>query len=383
MFRKAVNLARAAVVRANSLISKGKIKTGSWSGPTATRENSKIEEDGWVEFGKWYLGRDPAFGDETKGHYKFPFSNDFENIHAGGVRAAITRAAQQDYTSIENAARTLYEKIKAKLEDEGRSLPAWDSHTLDGKTVTFEHEGTKIHALVDRDENLLHGRLAYPDETGLLVVTDNPVLLKREEVVIIERALAPKPEKIREFEIQSEFDVDKKFTELKNGEGRVVDFQDVRIDGYASTFQDTTPADRIGDYVLPGAFRATLPLYKKNPVVLIDHRNLTQNTAAIVEKIGEDKTGLYYQAKISNAPDLSWLRWRIVEKAVRATSIGGIFHYLDDNFGIERVDLYEFSIVPVPMNPDALFSARALDKASMAKFYKFLGQNRRAGIAQK
>jgi hypothetical protein len=41
-------------------------------------------------------------GEDTKGHYKFPYG-DFEKVHRCGVISAESRAAQQDYEDIDNA----------------------------------------------------------------------------------------------------------------------------------------------------------------------------------------------------------------------------------------------------------------------------------------
>lgn len=45
------------------------------------------------EYGQWYLGIDTEMGEETKGHYKFPYG-DFRKVHRCGVISAESRAAQ-------------------------------------------------------------------------------------------------------------------------------------------------------------------------------------------------------------------------------------------------------------------------------------------------
>ncbi|MFE3031661.1 hypothetical protein ACFXKY_08420 [Streptomyces canus] len=75
--------------------------------PSAADENAHLEEHGFNEYARWYLGVDDEMGEETKGRYKFPYG-DFDRVHRCGVLAAEVRAAQQKYTDIENAAAHLH-----------------------------------------------------------------------------------------------------------------------------------------------------------------------------------------------------------------------------------------------------------------------------------
>jgi len=154
----------------------------------------------------------------------------------------------------------------------------------------------------------------------------------------------------------------KTYTEIKGGDGGVVDFKDVTIRGYLSTFQATTAADRVGDYVLPGAFKDSIPMFMTNPVLLIDHRNSVDFLAGSFTTVREDAKGLYIEATLSNAPTdhMRSIRWKVAEGHLRSLSMGGLFHYESDGRGIFRVDLAEGSLVPVPANQDALITTRAL-----------------------
>lgn len=163
---------------------------------------------------------------------------------------------------------------------------------------------------------------------------------------------------VKSGKLAVEFDK-KTAVEIKNGE-KIIDYQNVIIKGYLSTFVTKTLADRIGDYVLPGAFTDTLKTFFKNPVSLIDHENKVFSIAGQFLSAEEDKEGLAVEIKITDAPDMAGLRIRIVERSVRTLSMGGLFYYLDDGRGIYKVDLFEGSIVAVPMNQDAIFSARSL-----------------------
>ncbi|GAA1659903.1 hypothetical protein GCM10009744_61750 [Kribbella alba] len=110
-----VKLNKRAFEHAKSLIEKGQTvmdERDDWSEhePTAAQENEYLKEHGWDEYGQWYLGLDDEMGDETKGHYKFPYG-DFRRVHRCGVISAEVRAAQQDYEDIKNAAAELHKLL--------------------------------------------------------------------------------------------------------------------------------------------------------------------------------------------------------------------------------------------------------------------------------
>lgn len=151
----------------------------------------------------------------------------------------------------------------------------------------------------------------------------------------------------------------KTFDIIKDGDA-VIDYTNVRIKGYLSTFKNVTESDRQGDYVEPGAFTETLKRFGQNPVLLADHRNSTQFLAGSFTMFKEDKNGLYIEALLSNAPDIQSIRFKVAESHLRTLSMGGVFHYKEDGRGIFKVDLWEGSLTPIPANQDAIFSVRAL-----------------------
>ena len=140
---------------------------------------------------------------------------------------------------------------------------------------------------------------------------------------------------------------------VKNAAGQVIDYLDVTFRGYLSTFGTV---DRDGDYVLPGAFKASIPKFMDNPVLLADHENRVGCIAGKFTKVLEDAKGLYVEAVLSNSSE-EWLidlRWKVVELHISALSVGGKFSYGRDGHAITKVELYEGSLVPIPANPKAL-----------------------------
>jgi hypothetical protein len=103
---------------AKKLISDGHVvldDMDEWSEhqPSAQQENEFIEKHGYGDYGKWHLGVDDQYPEDTKSRYKFPYG-DFENVHRCGVIAAEVRAAQRKYTDIEIAAAHLHGMLDKK-----------------------------------------------------------------------------------------------------------------------------------------------------------------------------------------------------------------------------------------------------------------------------
>jgi HK97 family phage prohead protease len=164
--------------------------------------------------------------------------------------------------------------------------------------------------------------------------------------------------------VEIDIPAEKKVEIIRDAAGLVLDYRNVNIRGYLSTFRATTERDRQGDYVEPGAFRDTIAKFMRNPVLLTDHRNSVGNLAGHFVAMREDKTGLLFEAVLSNAPGVTDVRFKIVEGMLRSVSMGGVFHYKDDGHGIFKVDLWEGSLTPIPANPDARFVVRALNESN-------------------
>jgi len=112
--KKTTGINRSGITQASSLVSQGKvIKPSSWNPPSAAEENAYIEENGMADYGKWFLGIDANADMETKEHWHYIYTSDFENVDRAGLIAIRQRAGQQNQTDVFNAAGKLLEKIDA------------------------------------------------------------------------------------------------------------------------------------------------------------------------------------------------------------------------------------------------------------------------------
>jgi hypothetical protein len=111
----AVKLNQVAYRHARGLVEKGKVvldERDDWSEhqPSAEKENRFIEQHGFKEYKKWYLGVDEEEPEDTKARYKFPYG-DFRSVHRCGVLSAESRAGQYKYFDIERAAHRLHSML--------------------------------------------------------------------------------------------------------------------------------------------------------------------------------------------------------------------------------------------------------------------------------
>ena len=114
----AVKLNRSAYDFAQQLVRQGQVvidDKDAWSEhqPSTGRENDFLEQNGFRDYRRWYLGTDDEYPEETKSHYKFPYG-DFEKVHRCGVISAETRAAQRGYDDIASAAAHLHGMLDAE-----------------------------------------------------------------------------------------------------------------------------------------------------------------------------------------------------------------------------------------------------------------------------
>lgn len=110
-----VKLNKKALAHAKQLIESGKVvkdDRDDWSevAPSADDENRFLDQHGFGEFSKWYLGVDDSKPEDTKGHYSFPYG-DFRRVRRGGVISLESRAAQNDHDEIARATKDLLNRI--------------------------------------------------------------------------------------------------------------------------------------------------------------------------------------------------------------------------------------------------------------------------------
>jgi len=239
--------------------------------------------------------------------------------------------------------------------------------SLEGKTVTFCRDGVDLFGVVKSmlSDDRAEVSLALPNQKGVLEVTDTAHTLETGALVPFEGVTAGQ-KKVRAWD--ANLALDKKTTEVKSEEGSVIDYLDVTIEGYLSTFGNV---DRDGDVVDKAAFSSSIASFKRNPVLLIDHVNSVGHLAGGFTKIGTDDKGLNIQAKLSNAPELRRERFLVAEGYLKTLSMGGFFFFDDEDYKlIKEVDLFEGSLTPVPANPEAIFDVRSLTLVDATKFLK-------------
>ena len=113
----AVKLHSPGYDRAKQLVAERKVvldDRDDWSEhqPSARQENEYLEQHGFGEYGRWYLGSDDEHGKDTKSHYKYPYG-DFSKVHRCGVLAAESRAGQYDHDDVKAAAAHLHGMLEA------------------------------------------------------------------------------------------------------------------------------------------------------------------------------------------------------------------------------------------------------------------------------
>lgn len=137
----------------------------------------------------------------------------------------------------------------------------------------------------------------------------------------------------------------------------------LEIEGYAST----KDKDRGHDIVEPKAFENALATYMTNPVVLLQHKH--DKPIGVVTEASIDNKGLYIKANITE--DTDGVMSAIKNGVLRTFSIGyglkegdyEVEETVDENgkydytTTIKNLELYEISVVSVPMNAYALMKS--------------------------
>jgi HK97 family phage prohead protease len=243
---------------------------------------------------------------------------------------------------------------------------------LAGKAVVFRlsKDSHPIAGVVKSVEgSVATVKLALPNHDGLLVCSkDATIIVSVEDLREID---APyKETDVKRWDSSQPLS-SKAAVEVTNADGLVVDYRNVTFDGFGSTFAATTPEDRDGDNIPPGAFK-NLPEFRQNPVMLTDHTRKVLNLMGSYSRVAPNDRGLAVTGNLTNSmhPDAVHTRALVAEGHLKTLSIGGAFFYDDDFRTILEILLYEISLVVVPANPDALFQVRSLDADFAEKAFR-------------
>ncbi len=171
-------LRRASISRARKLIKSGDIKvSSSWSGPSPALENAYIEERGFLRYGDWFLGEDREVEPDTKGRFKYPFTDDFKKISRNGLIAIRSRAAQNDETEIFDEAGRLLELVNERLEYEQKDGPQRITFQVQAGDVDRESATIKGVTIIEIGEARGH-RMMISERTlqSVLEILENKML---------------------------------------------------------------------------------------------------------------------------------------------------------------------------------------------------------------
>lgn len=113
----AIELHPHAVSAIRALIKAGKVDDSSAWSFDASDGDALLGKSGddWTAYGAVFLGVDPGADIHSKAHYKYPVAKGGK-VFVSGLRAAITRAAQQGADDIEQAARKLLGAAHAQVK---------------------------------------------------------------------------------------------------------------------------------------------------------------------------------------------------------------------------------------------------------------------------
>jgi hypothetical protein len=106
---------------AKRLIEEGKFtddERDAWSDhhPSTQTEKEFIDKNGFSKYSKWFLGVNDEYREESTRYYEFPYG-DFENVHRCAILATRSRAGQDKYFDVENAAADILAVIDTQARE--------------------------------------------------------------------------------------------------------------------------------------------------------------------------------------------------------------------------------------------------------------------------
>ena len=135
------------------------------------------------------------------------------------------------------------------------------------------------------------------------------------------------------------------------------------LSGYASTFG--FPADSHGDVIARGAFVDCVKKIEREGIPLLDsHKQDSEHVLGTVVSAYEEEHGLFIKAKLADTPRVEEIRQKLKQGHIKKMSIG--FFIEAQSFTqqdgmeyrvIEKADLIEVSVVPIPANGRATILA--------------------------
>jgi len=142
------------------------------------------------------------------------------------------------------------------------------------------------------------------------------------------------------------------------GEVKATGNGDYEVAGYASTFGNV---DLGYDVILPGAFDKTLREKALSRIKFL-HSHLPWEVLGVTKELKIDDKGLLGRFKISKTRLGEDVHTLVLDGALDSFSIGyrtTDFEYTENGNvrQIKEVDLFEVSLVAMPMNPDAVVTA--------------------------
>ena len=146
----------------------------------------------------------------------------------------------------------------------------------------------------------------------------------------------------------------------------------LKIAGYANT----TDKDRTGDIVTAKAWAKGIENYRKNPVLLYQHKH--DCPIGRVDKVTVDRKGLFVEALVSEAAEkLHSVHTLVRDGALKSFSVGfrvkdGKYDQKTDSMTITDVELLEISVVSVPANQESLFSVRKSFEDNHQEYAEFI-----------
>lgn len=249
----------------------------------------------------------------------------------------------------------------------------------DGEKRVVKNEKGEVAAVAEMRQGYKYIiELAVPDTKGVLHFTDAEII--EGEVKEIDAVTGGRAEWFESHQaivpaVGQTKEECVKFLTINGEEGdskHVIDYRDVFIEGYASTFKGFTASDRDGDAIDESAFGdGALSDFLKNPVMLTNHSNNTKAMLGSFDKVRVDRKGLFVQGRVTNSPEMRHERFLIAEGHLKAFSVGGFFFFDDeDERLIKRIEPFETSVVPIPANQDALFERRDVTVEDVTKAMK-------------